>query len=56
MEDSLFINYPKQRCVVCNKKFYPKFCKICKNYDFISCRADHENSTYHKRRVSMRYA
>lgn len=46
----------KQRCSVCNKKFYPKYCKICRHRDFTACPECHNNGTYHRRRVHAQFS
>lgn len=49
---SIFINYPKERCSVCNRKFYPKYCMACRNRDFSLCENCHKHSKHHKREMS----
>lgn len=49
---SIFINHPKEKCVSCGKRFYPKFCESCRDRIHSLCKACHERSQYHKREDS----
>lgn len=53
---SIFINDPKERCSVCGKKFYPKFCISCRQKVHMLCKACHERSQFHKRENSKLHA
>jgi hypothetical protein len=45
---SIFINYSKEKCAVCNKKFYPKYCMICRLRDFVTCTECHKHTKHHR--------
>lgn len=49
---SIFLNYPKEKCVACGKKYYPKYCKVCRLRDFTTCHNCHKHTKHHKREES----
>lgn len=54
--DDVFFLPDKTRCSVCDKKYYPNYCKVCRRRDYSLCPNCHKFSKSHRLEVGKLHA